>query len=233
MRQSCQIWVWSSFTIPLLGAHGYEQEADLRAALKGKWGWHHRWRCKWAARVKIKVFLRSTGQMFFTVFVLWVLKMGFTNVIAGAFNSREGQGESIQRSSGQSNIEDESIIHIRTRVTGWGPSDLSLLVIGHWVGWHSSLASIHHETQPIICFMVSSRANVGPARLISSMFTLFLSLMVTLISHLTLLPLRRPHSPHSPLSSMALNLFPNKPSSPHLSFIYSSHFLPIFLRRVI
>lgn len=55
MRQSCQIWVWSSFTIPLVGAHGFEQGADLRAPLKGKSDWHHRWRCKWAARVKISL----------------------------------------------------------------------------------------------------------------------------------------------------------------------------------
>lgn len=49
-------------------------------------------------------------------------------------------------------------------------------------------AGLHpsRDTEPIMCFMVSSRANVGPARLISSMFMLFLSLMVTLISHLTL-----------------------------------------------
>lgn len=90
---------------------------------------------------------------------------------------------------------------------------------GRWVGRRSS-SGLHPswDTEPIMCFMVSSRANVGPARLISSMFTLFLSLMVTLISHPT-------PAPPSPLSSMALNLFPNTPSSPRLCFLHSSLFL--------
>lgn len=65
--KSCQIWVWSSFTISLVGAHGYQRGADLRAPPEGKQGWHHRWRRK---RAKIKVFFRSTGQMFLTLSVL-------------------------------------------------------------------------------------------------------------------------------------------------------------------
>lgn len=77
--------------------------------------------------------------------------------------------------------------YIRSRVMGAGPG--RFVPAGERVLSGLTLRPGLHpspHTQPIMSFMVSSRANAGPASLISSMFTLFLSLMVTLISHLTL-----------------------------------------------
>lgn len=119
-------------------------------------------------------------------------------MITGVLISRRRHQESIQRSSSQLNAEDGSIRYIRSRAMRAGPG--RFVPAGERVLSGLTLRPGLHpspHTQPIMSFMVSSRANVGPASLISSMFVLFLSLMVTLISHLTL-PSTSPPWPPTP-----------------------------------
>lgn len=147
MRQSCQILVWSSFTISLVGAHGYGQKADLRTPLKGKWGWHHRWWCEWATRVKIKVFLRSTGQMFLSVFTLWFWRWASLKWLLVLKFQEENKRSLFKHLQGSQTSKMDPRVTLDPVLCGRGPSHLSLLMNGYSVGWHSSLASIHHQTQ--------------------------------------------------------------------------------------
>lgn len=112
-----------------------------------------------------------------------------------------------------------------------------------WVGWHRSLALIHHGTRNLYRASWSPRANVRSAAPRFSMFTeiyfpswRFWSPSSLMFSPVHPLPLPRPTLPIplpfpssvSPQSCVALILFLNKTLSPRLSPAHSPPSLPIF-----